>query len=572
MALAAAFAALSVAVGASWLIRSAVRATFVERIRTETAMLAGEAAHLTEESAQQFTLRAARDLDLRVTLIAPDGTVIADSARDERAIESMDNHLSRPEIQDSLHRGAGESYRTSDTTHVEYYYSARRVAGDGPARFVRVALASGRVSQVQGSYVLGLSLVVLVSMFLLVGLAYLIVLQLSRPVESVASAIERVADGDLATPIPDSDVEEVARLAAAVRRMRATLLEKGSDLDIERLLLSSVIGGMREGLIVVGHDRRIRLANDEVRRILELPFDPTGHLLAETVRDPTVNSDVERAIEESREIRESVVRLPGDRAFELHVSPLGQAGAEGVLVLLFEITRLETLEGVRRQFVANVSHELRTPLTAIRAFVENLLDGGLDEPENAKRFVEIILKHTDRMGALVADLTDLSLIETGAIRLELRPVEVPDALAEVVEQLQPIASERDVRIEVDVPESLVVMADRRRLEQTLTNLIENAIKFNRPGGYVRISGIAGERPTLVVEDNGIGISRETQKKVFNRFFQIDPARSRASGGTGLGLAIVKHLMRLQGGRVALESELGEGARFTLEFPSPEADG
>jgi two-component system phosphate regulon sensor histidine kinase PhoR len=379
-----------------------------------------------------------------------------------------------------------------------------------------------------------------------------------------------VADGDLASPIPDNGGEEVARLAGAVRRMRATLLEKLRELDAERSLLSSVISGMHEGLLVVGPDRRIRLANAEVRRVLELNFDPTGHLLAEAVREPTVNADVERALEQRREVRESIVRPSGGRAFELHVNPFGTEGDEGVLVLLFEITRLEALEGVRRQFVANVSHELRTPLTAIRAFVENLLDGGLDDSENAVKFVEIIRKHADRMGALIEDLTDLSLIETGSIRLDLRPVRAADVVQEVVEQLRPIAADRGVSFEVEVPADLVVTADRRRFEQTLTNLIDNAIKFNRKGGYVKIRGLREPLPTIAVEDDGIGISREAQEKIFNRFFQVDQARSRASGGTGLGLAIVKHLMRLQGGRVRLESELGSGATFLLEFPAEPA--
>ena len=353
------------------------------------------------------------------------------------------------------------------------------------------------------------------------------------------------------------------REAAAGARTENTLLARIAELDADRRLLRSVFAGMREGLLVVGPDRRIRLVNDAFQQIFDVPFDPIGRLLAEVIRDPRVVADLDIALTEGREIRDSVVRAADSgRSFELHVTPL----APGALVLLFEVSRLESLERVRREFVANVSHELRTPLTSIKAFVETLLDGGVDDPEHAVRFLTIVRRHADRMNALIDDLTDLSLIETGSVSLNLEVVDAGEVARDVVAQLSPRA-EREIRVHCAVESPFLLLADRRRLEQVLVNLVDNAIKFNRPGGSVIVSGaVVDGHPVLAVEDTGVGVPADSVEKVFNRFYRVDKARSREAGGTGLGLAIVKHLMRLHGGTVRLRSELGHGSRFELEFP------
>ena len=270
-------------------------------------------------------------------------------------------------------------------------------------------------------------------------------------------------------------------------------------------------------------------------------------------------------------VREPVLRAADSgRSFEGHVSPLHplETGREGsALVLFFDITRLTALENVRREFVADVSHELRTPLTSIRAFVETLLDGGLDDRENAVRFLEIARRHADRMESLIDDLTDLSRIETGAVRLEVREVDAAAVAREIVARLEPRRAAAAVEVRVDLPSPFPLRADPERLEQILVNLIDNAIKFNRPTGSVRVTGETGpDRTRIAVEDTGIGIPADGLEKIFNRFYRVDRARSRDLGGTGLGLAIVRHLVRLHGGTIRAESELGRGSRFVIELP------
>ncbi len=562
---------LVMAVGTVRLIRDATLERYAERLRAETALLAGWAAATAGQDPQELAQSWAARLGVRVTLIGRDGTVLADSAKDRAELASMANHAERAEVRAARLGGTGESLRRSDSTNVDYYYSARSVDGAGPLGFVRVALPTFEIYGAQSRLAWRLLPLLLIMMALLIVPAYVAVRRLSHPMERLADAVERSAGGDLRFELPHHGGREIERLSQAVRQMRAAALEKIHQLDSERSVFASVISGMREGLIVVGADRRVRFVNDALRRVLELEFDPRGRLLEEVLRHPVVLRDMELALEQGREVGTSAVRLPGSgRSFQLQVTPLGGVSgsrAEAALGLLYDITKLERLEAVRREFVANVSHELRTPLTSIVASVETLLDGALDDQTDARRFLEIIRKHAGRMGDLIEDLTDLSLIETGAVTLRPEQLDLGDVVRGVVEHLAPFAANRGIRIEVDLPAPLLLTADRRRLEQVLTNLIDNAIKFNEADGRIVIRG----RPktsgvTLTVEDSGIGIPADSLEKVFHRFHQISRDRSQELRGTGLGLAIVKHLMRIHGGSVHVESELGQGSRFTIELP------
>ncbi len=361
------------------------------------------------------------------------------------------------------------------------------------------------------------------------------------------------------------EVDALARAAReADRRIAAA--------EGERSLFRSIVSGMKEGLVVIGPDRRILLANEAFRQIFLLGSDPAGLRLAEVVRNPDVLAEAEAALR-GGEDRETVARFSGSgRTFQLHATPVtGLRSGDGAsaLLLFFDVTRLEALESVRRDFVANVSHELRTPLTSIRAFVETLLEEGLEDRAQSLEFLEVVRKNAERMGALIDDLTDLSLIETGSVTLEMRDVDAAEIARDVVAQIAPRHAGSGVEVVLALDAPFVLRADRRRLEQVFVNLVDNGIKFNRRGGRLTISGTAEPgRRTLVFEDTGVGIPADSIEKVFHRFHRVDPERSRAAGGTGLGLAIVKHLMRLHGGEVRLESELGRGSRFTLEFPEP----
>lgn len=339
-------------------------------------------------------------------------------------------------------------------------------------------------------------------------------------------------------------------------------------------LLRSIVESVAEGLVITDTEANLLLVNDAARTLLNLGERPLGRL-TELSRDPqihrvfnAVRNNGERA-EARIETRESDTQKR--RILRLHAAPLRlrEGQLDGVVGAFIDITQLERLELVRQEFLANVSHELRTPLAAITAYTETLLDGGLDDEENSLRFLYTIQRNAERMRALVNDISELSAIESGTVSLALESIPLRIFVKEIFSHLAPRAEEQQVTLVNEIAEDLRISADRRRLEQILINLTDNAIKFNRPQGTVTVSHGLSERGNfhlLCVRDTGIGIPAESLPRVFERFYRVDKARSRAAGGTGLGLAIVKHLALAHGGEASVRSEAGQGCEFTIKLP------
>lgn len=555
---------------AAQLLKSAVRETTVSRLQKEVDLLAATGARVTPPAAPSVAADTARRLGVRVTLIAADGTVVADSTLDDaELVARMDNHRSRPEIVGAERNGTGESRRVSSTTGVEYYYLAQRFSGGNG--FARVALPSADLEAYEDRYLWWLVVAIIGALFAVGAVARILVGRFSRPLEQLTSHVERVADGDFELEIPTAGGRELGRLSSSVDRMRQVLSSKLVELREEKKLLASVTDGMAEGLLLVGADRRVLLVNSAFERIFRIRAQAKGHLIGETLRHPVVVDEIDETLQTGEDQREAVSGIPGsNRSFELHTTSVaipGSMGKPGVLAMFFDITRLEALERVRRQFVADVTHELRTPLTSINASIETLLEGGIDDAAVARRFLAIAQRQSARMGDLVADLTDLSQIETGAVILDVRTFEFEPLAREVVTSVTTRHRDRQVDVAVDVSAGQTVHADRRRLEQVLVNLVDNAVKYSPDGSQVTVQARRVEGGTEVsVSDNGPGIPEDCHDKVFQRFFRLDKARTREAGGTGLGLAIVKHLMKLHHGTVRVDSELGKGSRFVLDFP------
>lgn len=372
----------------------------------------------------------------------------------------------------------------------------------------------------------------------------------------------------------------------ALNRYVALLSEKDRESakteEINRLL-SGVLATMHEAVLIVNTDMRIVLHNRAARKLVKLPdteqsqlegadaargnLGPAGAVrLVTATRDPEVHEAFRRALQR-KEPSEVRVEPAGteERAYQLNVAPLGDQLAVGVF---FDITRLEQLERVRREFFANLSHELRTPLTAILASSETLLGGAIDDSDNRGRFVEKLHRHAARMTELVSDISDLSAIESGQMELNLEPVRLRAVVAEVMTLLEARRNEAEINFSIDVGDQIVVTADRTRIGQVFYNLIDNAIKFNRPGGSVNISStVSNGSLEIQVADTGVGIASADLPRIFERLYRADKSRSRRTEGTGLGLAIVKHLVQAHGGEVAVKSELGRGTCFTVTLPA-----
>lgn len=336
------------------------------------------------------------------------------------------------------------------------------------------------------------------------------------------------------------------------------------------------MGSMREGLLVVNKDMRVIASNPAAHKL----FNPSmsklnSQRLTELTRNPAIYSAFLDAL---KGVERSGVKVqthgPERQVFDLRVVPIGGGngnGAAGALGVFFDITRMERLEMVRQEFLSNVSHELRTPLTAILAFVETLENGALEDPESSKRFLSIIRRNASRMHGLIDDILELTAIEGGNVRLRAGFVDLHQLVNDVCASFAAKAPAHGVSLVNKVPAEVTVYADARRLEQMLTNLIDNGIKFSKEGGTVAISyepggRDSGERDRILVEDNGDGIPAQHLERLFERFYRVDRARSRDMGGTGLGLAIVKHLALLHGGEVTVNSELGKGTIFTIHLP------
>lgn len=343
-------------------------------------------------------------------------------------------------------------------------------------------------------------------------------------------------------------------------------------------LMTGVLATMREGVVIVNSQFGIALYNEAAARIFNLreledaKAMAREYRLTDATRDPAINSAFRTTLEDKSRVELRVDMADRERrSFQLNIAPLGRDLAVGVF---FDITQLERLERVRREFFANLSHELRTPLTAILAYSETLLTAAADDPEHSARFLDKLYKHATRMNELISDISDLSAIESGQIELALKPVNLRRAVADVVMLLEARRADTKVTITASVPTHLRVQADRTRLEQILYNLVDNAVKFNRPDGSVQI--VACEREGMVeisVQDTGLGISASDLPRVFERLYRGDKSRSRKTEGSGLGLAIVKHLVQAHGGEVSVSSELGRGSRlsFTVPFASQEKE-
>lgn len=360
--------------------------------------------------------------------------------------------------------------------------------------------------------------------------------------------------------------------------MGIQLRDKIEEISKEKDYLQTILKGMMEGVLVVDGRGRILMVNDALRNVLSLTSDVADRMPLEVIRNAELEGAIRKVIEDGKgKSFELTLQYPGGKMLEVNVvgiysspeeSVKGNERIRGAIAVFHDITRLKELEKIRQDFVANVSHELRTPLTTIKGYAETLLEGALRE-EVAFQFVQVIKRHTDRLTKIVEDLLMLSKIESKEFQLKVEVISLRDLIDDVIDFVKEPAEKKKISISRnEIPSSLALEADRNYLEQVLTNLLDNAIKYTPEGGRVTISAIEKDRGEIQfsIEDNGIGIPKEDIPRIFERFYRVDKGRSQELGGTGLGLSIVKHLVQAHGGRVWVESQLGKGSTFYFTLP------
>jgi len=539
---------------------------------------------------RSFVVDSGRAADTRITVIAADGTVLADT-KENPAV--MDNHRQRPEIDTAFSGVSGFSLRFSNTLGQRMLYGAigleerlatgRGNSAAGPVNTVlRVAVPvlaiDSALSDINRELVIGTGGALLVAFVI----TFFVVRNISRPLEEMTRSAESYADGDFSQRMlinrKKTASREVAMLAAAMDRMAGQLDETINTIINQRNQLETVFSSMVEAVIAIDGEERIISINNAAARMFGVQQQGgQGRLVQEVIRNVDLHDQLARILKTGEAFEDEIVLTRRDDNVYLHTNVVELHGGDGrtvgALMVLNDVTRLRKLERLRSDFVANVSHELKTPITSIRGYVETLLDGALDDREHAQRFLEIVLRQSEQLSTIIDDLLTLSRIEKDTKEADVSFVaeKLSPVLQRALETCRQQAGEKQVMLELDCPAEIVVRMNRTLLEQAVVNLLVNGITYSDPGGdvQVRVAVVDDKERRLVrisVVDQGIGIAKEHLPRLFERFYRSDRARNRKAGGTGLGLAIVKHIVQAHGGTVEVDSVLGAGSTFTITLP------
>ena len=505
----------------------------------------------------------------RMTVIAPDGRVVADSEFDDTALAALDNHNSRPEVRQARRRGEGGSVRYSRSVDADLLYRTRRIdRGPWAGSVARMAIPLTRIDAVQASARRELLLPLVLSLALAITAGWLMARRVSRPIAELGRFACRVREGDLTARARVNTGDELEDLARDLETANDRLAARINQATAERDRLQGILNGMVEGVLVTDAGGRVVLANEALEAMFGLDRPVAGRTVIEAVRHPAAAEAFREAAAGQVVSREIALTWPGEKTLSLHAAGLPSGGGVGVF---HDITALMRLDRIRRDFVANVSHELRTPLATLGGYAQDLTEttAGPDGPDPAevRESAAIIERSVGRLAALVSDLLELSRLDAEGHLPERQPVDAAKLVQELAAEWKPRAEARDIALSVEAESHLVVSADPRLLRQALTNLLENAVRYCPRGSQIHLAAhLNADAVTFTIADDGPGIPYDDQPRIFERFYRLDKGRSRATGGTGLGLAIVKHVAEVHGGTASVESVPGSGATFRIRIP------
>lgn len=507
----------------------------------------------------------------RITIVNNKGRVLADSEESEEAVLRMENHKYRPEIKSALSGDIGIAIRYSTTLKINMLYVAIPMKDQGSViSALRLALPLTNIQKtlftIRKIIFLGLG----IALFLTLAFTSLVTMQTIKPINKMIEVSRKFSEGDFTHRIIQLSHDEIGGLASALNSMAQDIEDKINEISIQNQKLAAILKSMVEGVIVTDKSARVISINQTVERIFDVKEgDVKGKFILEAIRNNELSEIIGRVLKENKSSSQEIsLNLPVRGIFQVNAVPIFEKSiASGCLVVIHDITEIRRLETIRRDFVANVSHELKTPLTSIKGFVETLLEGALEDKQHNRNFLKIIQEHADRLNSLVNDLLSLSHLESKEMPLNMENIDLQKQVGTVALGFKSQLEKKSIKIENRLPPGLRIMADKDRIEQVITNLIDNAIKFNREKGAIKIYGQdSGNNLKIIVEDTGIGIPEKDIPRIFERFYRVDKARSRELGGTGLGLSIVKHIIELHGGSVGVESTEGLGSKFYFFLP------
>ena len=506
----------------------------------------------------------------RITLVDSSGNVLCDS--DENSA-NMENHADRPEVKAAMAKKTGTAIRYSHTLNKEMVYVAVPAEdGKSVVSAVRTSMPLSSAGHALGTIykklLAGSVLIALVAAFLSFVLSRWII----YPIDEIRKGAQRFAKGKLDLRLEIYGADEISGLAVALNEMASQLDEKIQTITRQSNEQEAILASMIEGVIAVDTSQNIIIVNQAAKQMLGITLDVQGRSIQEVIRNTELQTLVSDTIKEKKN-HESEISFEKEnkKYMQVHCSNLKDVQGEsiGAVAVFNDITKLKSLENMRRDFVANVSHELKTPITSIKGFVETLLDGALQSPDDTKRFLNIISKQVDQLNALLEDILLLSKTEQTSERTKLNTetCAVSDIIENALEVCGAAAASKDINIKLDCEKELKVNVNFPLISQALVNLLTNAINYSGPGNIVEIksSKVDGEIKISVL-DYGCGIKEEHIRRIFERFYRVDKARSRKLGGTGLGLAIVKHTVLAHNGRISVTSEPEKGSEFSIYIP------
>jgi two-component system phosphate regulon sensor histidine kinase PhoR len=508
-----------------------------------------------------------QQLNSRVTIISSDGIVLGESEAD---ITQMENHLTRPEVLQAFSGQEGYQVRFSTTLQINMLYVAVPITSNG--QIIGVARLSIPLSSLQSEIDRVVLIVVLgtaVALVLAILLAVFITNSTVRPLQQLTRAARQMSTGDFDIPeilIPGGS-DELGQLGQALKQMAAQLANQIDVLQFEQGKLEAVLSQMTDGVLIIDSPGNIQLINPAAERLFYVnETSAIGSSLVEVVRHHQLVEAWEEAVE-TGEQQTITLEVKAEKIYlQSVVIPLKKALPGSTLILCQDLTRIRQLELIRRDFISNVSHELRTPLASLKALVETLQEGALDDPPAAERFLTRMNTEIDNLTQLVEELLELSRIESGRVPLQLKPVTPLDLLTPAIERMHLQAERAGLSLNLDCSADLPqVMADPGRMEQVLVNLLHNAIKYTLPGGQITVKASKDDHHVVFqVRDTGVGIAQADLPRIFERFYKAD--RARSGGGTGLGLSIARHMIEAHGGQIWAESEVGKGSCFNFSLP------
>lgn len=538
----------------------------LERVRDA---LAPRVATATGNDLDAMVRVAGQASGVRVTVIARDGRVQADSDVPAARVGTLDNHLHRPEVAGALADGSARSRRYSDTLRAPLFYLATRVdMRDGPG-VLRLAYA---VHELEGrAFRRNLAVLGFTAAAMALGAlgAWAVASLVARRVRRLAEAASRVAQGRYDERVDDAGGDELARMGDALNRLAASNAATFSRLQAESRRVHAILQAMHQGVMATDGGGRIALINDAMLHLAAWEGPAEGRLPSDLIRTPELLAAIAEAQAGQPTLREVSVVHPQPRMLLVHASPLPDPG--GVLVVASETTELHRVHQMRRDFVANLSHELRNPIGTLQAALETLAEirgAGDRDPAAEARLVDTMTRQAARMSSLVRDLLDLARIESGQRAMSPRAVDLPSLLADIGAGFADKAATKRVALRVDAGNAGSIRTDPDALQTVLGNLLDNAIQYARPEDSVTVTATATPAGIeIAVADTGPGIAEVHLPRLFERFYRVDAGRSRELGGTGLGLSIVKHLCAALGGSVRVESRVGAGSTFTVTLPA-----